>query len=137
MPAVVGVVRDLPCSPYVPCVRSSADHPDYKPRYFGDHRARDAAYHQAPSGRGSSARSIDAWLKVHPGDRAGARQLLEPLVEHLNDAGLCSNHEISTPRPPIPPARVHRAGLERGPKCCALWKKTKLDTAPAQTPPPR
>ena len=46
--------------------------PDYKSRYFGDLRARDAAYHQGTVWAWLIGPFIDAWLKVHPGDLAGA-----------------------------------------------------------------
>src|SRR5262249_17873662 len=41
-------------------------HPDYKPRYFGDLRSRDAAYHQGTVWEWLIGPFIDAWLKVHP-----------------------------------------------------------------------
>src|SRR5947199_1262125 len=72
----------------------SPDHPDYKPRYFGDLRARDAAYHQGRVWAWLIGPFIDAWLKVHPEDRAGARQWLNPLIEHLNHACVGSISEI-------------------------------------------
>ena len=43
--------------------------PDYKPRYFGDLRARDAAYHQGTVWAWLIGPFIDAWLRVHPDDR--------------------------------------------------------------------
>ena len=46
----------------------SRDHPDYKARYFGDLRARDAAYHQGTVWGWLIGPFIDAWLKVHPDD---------------------------------------------------------------------
>ena len=48
------------------------DHPDYKPRYYGDLRARDAAYHQGTVWAWLIGPFIDAWLKVHPGEQARA-----------------------------------------------------------------
>ncbi|MCI0539567.1 MAG: amylo-alpha-1,6-glucosidase, partial [Verrucomicrobiales bacterium] len=50
----------------------SRDHPDYKAKYFGDLRARDAAYHQGTVWAWLIGPFIDAWLKVYPEDRAGA-----------------------------------------------------------------
>lgn len=44
---------------------------------------------------------MDAWLKVHPGDVAGARAALTPLVDHVLDAAcLGSVSEIVDPEPP-------------------------------------
>ena len=47
-------------------------HPDYKAKYDGDLRARDAAYHQARSGPGSSVPSPTP-ARFHPGEQARAR----------------------------------------------------------------
>src|SRR5262245_40816171 len=49
-------------------------HPDYKARYYGDLRSRDAAYHQGTVWAWLIGPFIDAWLRVHPEDRAGARR---------------------------------------------------------------
>ncbi len=47
--------------------------PDYKPQYYGDLRARDAAYHQGTVWAWLIGPFIDAWLRVHPGrDDGGA-----------------------------------------------------------------
>jgi len=69
-------------------------HPDYKPRYFGDLRARDAAYHQGTVWAWLIGPFIDAWLKVHPDDRAGARRWLDGLITHLDDGCVGSLAEI-------------------------------------------
>ena len=49
---------------------------DYKARYFGDLRARDAAYHQGTAWGWLIGPFVDAWLKVDPEDLAGARRAL-------------------------------------------------------------
>lgn len=72
----------------------SRDHPDYKARYFGDLRARDAAYHQGTVWGWLIGPFIDAWLKVHPEDRAGARRFLAGLVEHLDHGCIGSISEV-------------------------------------------
>jgi predicted glycogen debranching enzyme len=69
-------------------------HPDYKAKYFGDLRTRDAAYHQGTVWAWLIGPFIDAWLKVHPEDRAGARKLLEGFIPHLNKACIGSISEI-------------------------------------------
>ena len=45
-------------------------HPDYRSRYDGDLRARDAAYHQGTVWAWLIGPFIDAWLRVYPDDRA-------------------------------------------------------------------
>jgi predicted glycogen debranching enzyme len=81
----------------------SPDHPDYKPRYFGDLRARDAAYHQGTVWAWLIGPWIDAWLKVHPEDKAGARRFLDGLIAHLPDFGVGSIAEIFDAEPPFTP----------------------------------
>jgi predicted glycogen debranching enzyme len=81
----------------------SRDHPDYKPKYFGDLRARDAAYHQGTVWAWLIGPFIDAWLRVHPEDRAGARKFLEGFEPHLNEACVGSISEIFDAEPPFAP----------------------------------
>lgn len=69
-------------------------HPDYKPLYFGDLRARDAAYHQGTVWGWLIGPFIDAWLKAHPREKAEARIWLEGLIGHLNDGCVGSISEI-------------------------------------------
>ncbi len=72
----------------------SRSHPDYKARYFGDLRARDAAYHQGTVWAWLIGPFIDAWLKVHPDDRAGARHFLDGLIQHLDEGCVGSISEV-------------------------------------------
>jgi predicted glycogen debranching enzyme len=65
----------------------SPAHPDYKRVYFGDLRARDAAYHQGTVWPWLMGPFVDAWLAVHPEDAAGARRWIDPLLEHVMDGG--------------------------------------------------
>ena len=46
---------------------------DFKPRYYGDLRARDAAYHQGTVWGWLVGPFVDAWLKVYPDDDRAAR----------------------------------------------------------------
>jgi predicted glycogen debranching enzyme len=78
-------------------------HPDYKARYFGDLRARDAAYHQGTVWGWLIGPYIDAWLKVHPEDRTGARSLLEGMFDHLDHACVGSISEIFDAEEPYTP----------------------------------
>lgn len=72
----------------------SEDHPDYKARYDGDLRSRDAAYHQGTVWGWLIGPFIDAWMKVNPGREAEARKYLDGLIEHLDDAGVGSISEV-------------------------------------------
>jgi len=78
-------------------------HPDYKPRYFGDLRTRDAAYHQGTVWTWLIGHFVDAWLALHPEDVAGARRVLEPLERHLDDACIGSVSEIFDAQEPFAP----------------------------------
>ena len=79
------------------------DEPEYKQRYFGDLRARDAAYHQGTVWGWLIGPWIDAWLKVHPDDRAGARRFLTGCIEALGHFGLGTIGEIFDAEPPYTP----------------------------------
>jgi len=77
--------------------------PDFKERYFGDLRARDAAYHQGTVWAWLIGPYIDAWLKLHPGETAKARELLGGFVTHLDDFGVGSIAEVFDATPPFAP----------------------------------
>jgi predicted glycogen debranching enzyme len=78
-------------------------HPDYKPKYFGDLRARDAAYHQGTVWPWLIGPFIDTWLKVYPQDRAGAHELLQGFIPHLDQACIGSISEVFDAAPPFTP----------------------------------
>jgi predicted glycogen debranching enzyme len=101
-PAVLGVVRQRLLTPLG--LRSLAPgEPDYKPTYHGDLRSRDAAYHQGTVWPWLIGPFIDAWLKVHPDDRAGARRFLQGLADHLGEACVGSISEIADAEAPFRP----------------------------------
>jgi predicted glycogen debranching enzyme len=77
--------------------------PNYAPRYFGNLRARDAAYHQGTVWGWLIGPWIDAWRKLHPGDPAGARRWLDPLIAHVGEFGVGSIAEIFDAEPPYTP----------------------------------
>lgn len=79
------------------------EHPDFKPKYFGDLRARDAAYHQGTVWAWLIGPFVDAWLRVHPGDTAGARKFLQGFDEHLNEACIGSISEVFDAEHPFIP----------------------------------
>ena len=124
-PAVLDVVRERLLTPVG--LRSLAPgHPDYKPRYYGDLRARDAAYHQgtvwALADRPVHRRLAAACI---PDDRAGARRLLDGFERHLGEACIGSISEIFDAEAPFTPrgcvaqawsvAEVLRAWIRTGP----------------------
>ena len=99
---VVDTVRDRLLTPVG--LRSLAPgHPDYKPTYHGDLRARDAAYHQGTVWGWLIGPMIDAWLRVHPQDRAGARDLLAGFTGHLGEACIGSVSEVFDAEDPYTP----------------------------------
>jgi predicted glycogen debranching enzyme len=69
-------------------------HRDYKSKYFGDLRSRDAAYHQGTVWAWLIGPFIDAWLRVHPADRQGARRFLRSFDLHLNEGCVGSISEV-------------------------------------------
>jgi glycogen debranching enzyme len=81
----------------------AAGDPDYKSRYYGDLRARDAAYHQGTVWAWLIGPWIDAWLKVHPNDTARARRFLDGCVEALDDFGIGTIGEIFDAQEPYTP----------------------------------
>jgi predicted glycogen debranching enzyme len=99
---VLNVVRQQLLTPVG--LRSLAPgHPDYKPKYDGDLRARDAAYHQGTVWAWLIGPFIDAWLKVYPDDRAGARRLLQGFKDHLDEACMGSISEVFDAESPFTP----------------------------------
>ena len=79
------------------------DHPDYKPTYDGDLRARDAAYHQGTVWGWLIGPYVDAWMRVHPGNPQEARKFLEGFVPHLGEACLGSISEVFDAEEPYTP----------------------------------
>ena len=99
---VLDKVRDRLLTPLG--LRSLAPgHPDYKAKYDGDLRSRDAAYHQGTVWAWLIGPFVDAWLKLHPGDLAQARSFLQGFVPHLGEGGIGSISEIFDAEPPYTP----------------------------------
>ena len=110
--AVVDVVERCLLTPVG--LRSLAPgEPDYKPQYYGDLRARDAAYHQGTVWAWLIGPFIDAWLRVHPGQEAQARRFLDGFGVrsrrgvHRHDRGDFRRGDA------VHPARLRGAGVER------------------------
>jgi predicted glycogen debranching enzyme len=101
-PTVLAAVRERLLTPLG--LRSLAPgEPDYKPRYFGDLRARDAAYHQGTVWAWLIGPFIDAWLRVYPDDVATARQFLAAFERHQGEGGVGSISEVFDAEPPFTP----------------------------------
>jgi predicted glycogen debranching enzyme len=96
--AVLEVVRERLVTP-VGLRSLDPRHPDYKPHYDGDLRARDAAYHQGTVWPWLIGPFVDAWLRVHPGDHGGARRWLDGFVPHLSEACIGTVSEIFDAEP--------------------------------------
>ena len=96
---IVDVVREKLLTPYG--LRSlTPDHPDYKPEYDGDLRARDAAYHQGTVWAWLIGPFVDACMKVYPED---STHLLDGFKPHLADACIGTISEIFDAEPPYHP----------------------------------
>jgi predicted glycogen debranching enzyme len=99
---VFDVVRERLLTPVG--LRSLAPgHRDYKAQYYGDLRARDAAYHQGTVWGWLVGPFVDAWLRVNPDDKAGARRCLTGFEAHLNDGGVGTLSEIFDAESPYAP----------------------------------
>jgi len=100
--AVMQVVRERLLTP-VGLRTLAPGSPDYKDKYFGDLRSRDAAYHQGTVWPWLLGPLVDAWLKIHPDDKQGARALLEGLVEELDEKCIGSLNEVFDAEEPYRP----------------------------------
>jgi predicted glycogen debranching enzyme len=100
--AVMDVVRDRLLTPVGLRSLAPGDR-DYKAKYFGDLRARDAAYHQGTVWGWLVGPFVDAWLKVHPDDTTGARHALEGFIPHLDQACVGSISEVFDADKPFTP----------------------------------
>jgi len=100
---------------------------DYKPKYYGDLRARDAAYHQGTVWPWLLGPFIDAWFKVHPGDTEAVSQFLSAFDKHLSEGAMGSVSEIFDAETPYTavdfsrPAAIVLGGEAEG--LSATWRK--------------
>jgi predicted glycogen debranching enzyme len=78
-------------------------HPDYKPKYSGDLRSRDAAYHQGTVWAWLIGPFIDAWCRVYPDRKPECRKFLEGFDAHLNEACIGTISEIFDAEAPFTP----------------------------------
>jgi predicted glycogen debranching enzyme len=100
--AVLEVARERLLTPVG--LRSLAPgEPNFKSRYFGDLRSRDAAYHQGTVWMWLIGPWIDAWLKAHPDDLAGARGFLDGCIAQLDTFGFGTLAEVFDAEAPYTP----------------------------------
>ena len=125
---VVGIVGDRLLSSYG--LRSlDPGHPDYRPHYTGGVWERDGSYHQGP---------VWAWLLGHYalaeyrvyGDAKRALKRLEPIRDHLFDAGLGTISEILDGGEPHTPRGCPAQAWS---VACTLDAWIRLDRAAGQT----
>jgi predicted glycogen debranching enzyme len=100
--AVLETVRRELLTPFGLRTLSPKD-PRYQPRYYGDLRSRDAAYHQGTVWPWLLGPFIDAWRRAFPLDTAATRQFLAAFDSHLDDGCVGSISEIFDAEPPFAP----------------------------------
>jgi predicted glycogen debranching enzyme len=99
---VLEVVRSRLLTPFG--LRTLAPgHPNYRPRYYGDLRSRDNAYHQGTVWPWLIGPYVDAWERVHPGEADGRATLLAAFAGHLSEAGIGTISEIFDADAPYTP----------------------------------
>jgi predicted glycogen debranching enzyme len=72
----------------------SPKHRDYQPKYYGDLRSRDAAYHQGTVWPWLLGPFIDAWRRAFPLDSAATETFLAAFDGHLDEGCVGSISEI-------------------------------------------
>ncbi|HEU4402853.1 MAG TPA: amylo-alpha-1,6-glucosidase [Candidatus Polarisedimenticolia bacterium] len=81
--------------------------PGYAPRYQGGVRERDGAYHQGTVWPWLIGPFVEAWVRSRGGTAAARREarsrFLQPLLHHLDEAGLGHLSEIADAEPPHAP----------------------------------
>jgi len=125
-PAVMDVVTQRLLTPVG--VRSLAPGaPEYKPKYDGDLRARDAAYHQGTVWAWLIGPFIDAWIKLHPDKRTDARRFLAGFEPHLSQQCVGSISEIFDAEDPYTPRGCIAQGWSVA-EVLRCWVKTANDS---------
>ncbi len=95
---------------------------DYHAKYYGDLRARDAAYHQGTTWAWLIGPLIEAWCKVHPDKRQDSRQFLAGFIHHMDEACIGSISEIFDAEEPYTPRGciAQAWSVAEVLRCCAL-----------------
>lgn len=102
--------------------------PDYKLRYHGDVCTRDAAYHQGTVWPWLIGPFVDAWMRVHPEDRLGARGFLSGLLSHLGELSVGSINEVFDAEPPFRPEGCISQAWSVA-EVIRVWVKTTRDVS--------
>jgi glycogen debranching enzyme len=98
--SVLDVVTKHLLTPYGLRTLSRED-PRYQPRYRGDQRSRDTAYHMGMVWPWLLGPYLDACRRQHSDAQIAA--FMQPFVDHLQEAGLGTISEIFEPEPPYRP----------------------------------
>jgi predicted glycogen debranching enzyme len=106
----------------------------YVPHYQGDVPSRDGSYHQGTVWPWLLGPFVEAWVRVR-GDTVAARRearrrFLDPLLQHLNQAGLGHISEIADAEPPHTPRGCPFQAWSVG-------EALRLDVQVLAEPPPR
>jgi predicted glycogen debranching enzyme len=96
---VLEVVRKELLTPFGLRTLSPKD-PNYQPKYYGDLRSRDAAYHQGTVWPWLLGPFIDAWRRAFPLDSEATQRFLSAFNGHLDDGCIGSISEIFDAEPP-------------------------------------
>jgi predicted glycogen debranching enzyme len=101
-PAVLNIVEEQLITPVGQRSLAPSD-PEFKARYDGDLRARDAAYHQGTVWSWLIGAYVDARMRLRPDEVAQTRAKLEGLIAHLGEACVGSVSEVFDAIPPFTP----------------------------------
>jgi predicted glycogen debranching enzyme len=101
-PAVLNIIEQQLITPVGQRSLAPSD-PEFKARYDGDLRARDAAYHQGTVWSWLIGAYVDARMRTKPDEVAQTRAKLEGLIAHLGEACIGSVSEVFDAIPPFTP----------------------------------
>src|SRR5262249_18037013 len=99
---VLNVVEKELLTPYGLRTLARSDK-DYKSKYYGDLRTRDAAYHQGTVWPWLLGPFVDAWLKVHPDDQQSLARFLSAFDQNSGELAMGSIAEIFDAESPYLP----------------------------------
>lgn len=106
--------------------------PAYEPRYEGDLRSRDGAYHQGTVWPWLLGHFVDAWLREH-GARGEARAFLRGLPRHLAEAGVGHVSEVFDAEPPHRPGGCIAQAWSAA-ELLRAWRNTEAPEEPEERP---